>query len=275
MSNFDPYAKGYSSANALWLAKAARLAYQPPEVIAQQVQTWGDFSHFQFFTAGHTQAYLAGHDDLIILAFRGTETRCLPDWMTDAKILLVPSLGGRVHRGFLEAINLVWKDVVTRLAAIRTNNQRLFITGHSLGAALATLAAAKLQELNEPVDGIYTFGSPRVGDKKFADKFDAALGSRNFRIVNNNDVVTRVAPRECGYSHVSRCLYFDAKNKLQDDILFWEKFLETVRGSMNDFLKPGFDTFKDHDMGLYENHVLTNIDFKLTTDKPRWVQKLM
>jgi triacylglycerol lipase len=273
--DFDSKASGYSTRNALGLAKAARLAYQMPDAIAKAVKDWGDFTNFHFFSARETQAYLAGNDELVVLAFRGTQSDHLRDWMTDAKILLTSGCGGKVHRGFFEAVNWVWPELLLQLPKFRQNNQRLLVTGHSLGAALATLTTAKLREVNQPVDGLYTFGSPRVGDKKFADHFDAAYSTKTFRFVNNNDVVTRIVPRAMAYSHVSRCLYFDAKRKLQDDILFWEKFLENVQGSMDDFLKPGLDTFKDHDMGLYENNLRANLTFKLTTDKPRWVQKLI
>jgi triacylglycerol lipase len=273
--DFEPNANGYSARNAWGLAKAARLAYQMPDTIAQTLKTWGNFPNFRFFSGRETQAYLMGNDDLAVLAFRGTQSDNLRDWMTDAKILLVPGCSGKVHAGFLEGVNWIWTDLLRELPRFRQNNQRLFVTGHSLGAALATVATAKLQEAKQPVDGLYTFGSPRVGDKKFADAFDQVFGQRAFRLVNNNDVVTRVAPRAMNYSHVSRCLYFDAKSKLQDDIVFWEKFLEGMRGNMDDFLKPGLDNFKDHDMGIYEKNVSVNLNFKLTTNKPRWVQKLL
>ncbi len=273
--DFDLTANNYSARNAFRLAKAARLAYQMPDAIAKEVKTWGNFPNFQFFSAGETQAYMVGNDELIVLAFRGTESNNLRDWMTDAKILFVHGCGGQVHQGFAEAIKDVWSDLITQLAQFRSNQQRLLITGHSLGAALATLAAAKLHEVNQSVDGLYTFGSPRVGDKKFVDCFDAAFSHKAFRFVNNNDVVTRVAARLMGYSHVGRCLYFDAKGKLQDDILFWEHFLANVQGSMDDFLKPGLDFCKDHDMGLYEKNLLASITFTLKTDQPRWVQKLI
>lgn len=272
--NFELNA-GYSTHNALMAAKVTRLAYQMPDAIAQTVTSWGNFPNFHFFSGYDTQASLLGNSELIVLAFRGTQSTNLRDWMTDARIFLTPSCGGKVHTGFLAAINWIWPELVTQLAKFRQNQQQLFITGHSLGAALATLAAAKLPEVQQPVDALYTFGSPRVGDKGFADRFDATCGPKAFRFVNNNDVITRVAPRALNYSHVSRCLYFDAKGKLQDDILFWQKFLETVQGSMDDFLKPGFNVCQDHDMDLYEKNVLANLDFKLTTDKPQWVQKLL
>ena len=72
-------------------------------------------------------------------------------------------------------------------------DRRLFITGHSLGAGLATLAAADLASqgaAHSPTT--YTFGSPRVGDKQFASKYNALTAATSFRIANTCDLVTAI-----------------------------------------------------------------------------------
>ena len=66
----------------------------------------------------------------------------------------------KVHRGFNAALKSVWTDVVAEIRRLRTNNQTIWVTDHSLGGALATLAAARLQlEDKIPVSGLYTFFS--------------------------------------------------------------------------------------------------------------------
>ena len=79
---------------------------------------------------------------------------------------------GRVHTGFYHALQDIWPQMQTRIGQLRSDDrdnarpQRpLWITGHSLGAAMATLAAAELIMRDEPFYGGYTFGSPRCGDR--------------------------------------------------------------------------------------------------------------
>jgi hypothetical protein len=76
---------------------------------------------------------------------------------------------------------------------------RVFFTGHSLGAALATLLAT----VKAP-SALYTFGSPLVGDSDFVD---ALKNVRNFRYVDCCDIVTRIPPEALGYQHVGKPYY--------------------------------------------------------------------
>src|SRR5262249_58747833 len=69
-------------------------------------------------------------------------------------------------------------------------NTRVFFTGHSLGAALATLAAHRYPH----TAGVYTFGSPRVGNHAFVASFNARMAQRSFRYVNDHDIVAQVPP---------------------------------------------------------------------------------
>jgi pimeloyl-ACP methyl ester carboxylesterase len=114
---------------------------------------------------------------------------------------------GQVHIGFLEALNHVWHSLKAALNAI---SGPVFYTGHSLGAALATMAAARAQsdtKLGNPA-AIYTFGSPRVGDAGFRKNFGSVFHAR---IVNDCDIVTSMPPvlalptcplyQHCGQEH--------------------------------------------------------------------------
>jgi triacylglycerol lipase len=255
MFAFEPSANVYSPINALSLAQAARLAYHDQFAIASLVRNW-NFTQFHFFEQNCTQAFMMGNDQLIVLAFRGTEGRCIKDWMTDVNINLIEDYYGEVHRGFSFGLNEIWQEVLLKLQAFRTQNQALFITGHSLGAALATLAAARLSA-PKLVQGVYTFGSPRVGNQDFVTCFDSVYSGRAFRFVNNNDLVTRIAPREFGYRHVCQSMYFDSIGKLHPEIKAWKKFLETVKGGMDVLNDCGL--VSDHDMGKYEANLLQDL----------------
>jgi len=134
--------------------------------------------------------------ELAVLAFRGTNKDDLRDVVADLKFLPQPwKGGGRVHRGFAESL----AEIEPALdAALRSITGRLLITGHSLGAAMATLVAS----WRKPAS-LYTIGSPRVGDKAFLATLH---GVENHRYVDCCDVVTRV-PFLMGYRHLGDPYY--------------------------------------------------------------------
>jgi triacylglycerol lipase len=117
------------------------------------------------------------------------------------------------------------------------------------------VAAAHLLGEGHTVNGLYTFGQPRVGDETFATVCARRMAGQYFRFVNNNDTVTRVAPRVLGYAHTGEVRYIDTDGKVQSDIGFWDRFLERVKGRMEDFLRPGTDGLKDHAMKHYVEHI--------------------
>jgi triacylglycerol lipase len=139
----------------------------------------------------------------VIVVFRGTEIDnflgSVSDWLTDFRIGLRPdSHGNGIHEGFTVALDRVWKGLKSRIETVTTRNKniRVWFTGHSLGAALAALSAyrASIDNLFD-VHAVYTYGSPRVGDKGFLDHFiKSGLNARTFRFRNNSDIVTRVPP---------------------------------------------------------------------------------
>lgn len=103
----------------------------------------------------------------------------------------------------------------------------------------ATLAAARWREKDKPVNGLYDFGAPRVGDRVFEHTFDQDSGARNFRFVNNTDLVTRVPLRAMGFSHAGTLLYFTDKGELTADPGWWDAFLNRMQGRIEDLGKMG------------------------------------
>ncbi len=186
--DFDARTRSYSRKNALCLGMAAQLAYKTEQEARLETEGWG-FSEFKFLSERETQAFFACNDQTILLSFRGTEPTKLKDWMTDVDIDLVGGPGGKVHEGFINALSYVWRDIWSFIRSSR-GRRTLWVTGHSLGAALATLTVAKLRlEKDEPVNGLYTFGQPRTGDGEFARHFNADFSAQAFRYVHNNDIV--------------------------------------------------------------------------------------
>ncbi|AUX40457.1 uncharacterized protein SOCE26_018580 [Sorangium cellulosum] len=130
---------------------------------------------------------------------------CDPDFVwgdTPGTCGEVPSLREqdprRVHRAKLRSVVGALEE------ALRFKLEALYITGHSLGGALAVLAAAliysdeELKELRPLLRGIYTFGQPMVGDRAFAKTFERQFGSKLFRHIYNRDVVPHMPPRSAG-----------------------------------------------------------------------------
>jgi len=87
-------------------------------------------------------------------------------------------------------------------AAVRAYPSYQVVTvGHSLGGAVATIAAAHLRLAGIPTN-IFSFGSPRVGNKAFVDFMDAQVGT-NYRVTHYNDPIPRFPGKLFGYRHTS------------------------------------------------------------------------
>lgn len=257
--SFEPDASGRSLRNAFALGQIARLVYEPADKVLKALEDDG-FAQRRFFDRNETQGVVAASDSMVLVAFRGTEPDKMQDIAADAKVRMVAGPAGEVHRGFAAALDEVWdnddaeQSVLKTVLEFRTANQPILITGHSLGAALATLAAARLKlENNTDVAGLYTYGCPRVGDKTFAAAFDNAMKALAFRFVNNNDVVTRIPVplRLLPYSHVGQLQYFNVKGVLRDGISWWQRSIDRIKGIFQDVGKKGLDGVKDHNMDHY------------------------
>jgi triacylglycerol lipase len=274
MTNFEfSLTAKYNPHNALALVELAQLVYQTEEEISQQVTSWG-FSQFSFITtptpieAYDTQALIIANSDLILVAFRGSESRT--DWKNNLDFVLIQGYGGRVdefqgrvHRGFSQALDSVWGQVKRTIEQFQTQGQTLWFTGHSLGAALATLAVSRLVLAEDkPVGGLYTYGSPRVGDRVFAQNFNNQFKDQSFRFVNHKDIVTRLPPRQAGYSHVGTFLYFSDSVRITNDLYWWIKFLDTypiTNATVEQRLSNSLADAEDHNIDLYEAHLARDI----------------
>ncbi len=142
------------------------------------------------FDTNGTQAILVSFNNSIVLAFRGTEATSIKDIKADAKAKTTAcETGGKIHTGFKEAFENVSFDIQKKLNEEEFKDKPLFITGHSLGGALATIAAKKLSH-NGGLAACYTFGSPRVGDAEWIENIKTPI----YRLVNAADCVTMLPP---------------------------------------------------------------------------------
>ncbi|WP_235680189.1 lipase family protein [Paenibacillus albicereus] len=178
-----------------------------------------------FQSGGHGGApaqpfgFVAESPHAVVAAFRGTSSTSewLTDFMAEQIEYTVVKDGGKTHRGFTslyESLRPQLRELLERTGA----RKPLFLTGHSLGGALATLAALDLAK-NGPGRNpiVYTFAAPRVGDSEFAESYAKAV-PRSFRLANSNDIVTYLPPLVYQdprtkliyyYSHVSELAELD------------------------------------------------------------------
>jgi triacylglycerol lipase len=220
-----PLVAVYDPSTAAELVELARLAYRSPEDVAGSLPGLGLGDH-RWFSGSSTQAFTAVGAERVYVAFRGTEGRNPVDWLTDARFNPKRAeLGCRVHSGFTEALDEVWEPL---LESATDPGLPVRVTGHSLGAALATLAAARLSELGRTIDAVYTFGQPRTGLGDFADAYDERLLDVTFRVVNHVDLVARVPSLFQGFRHVGRRVYFDGKGGLHVDASAWRVAFDDV-----------------------------------------------
>ena len=200
---FEDDASSFSLVNAWWSAEASTLVYSDAAFAWQRLRQAG-FTHIQFFEHAGTYCLVAANDRFAIVAFRGSEIwkredhfdaqRVLADLKTNIDIRLSDWADGeRVHSGFKAALDEIWDELRPEIEKLQAEGLNIWLTGHSLGAALATLAADRLQD----VQGLYTFGSPRVGDKGFQAHFQVQA----YRVVNGKDIVATV-PGEGPFRHV-------------------------------------------------------------------------
>lgn len=150
-------------------------------------------------------------DDGVVVAFRGTlppgfDMPALLDWLQDFFDVprTVPGLPGQVHSGFDDSVRAVWdgisKEAAAQLKAIGSEN--LFVTGHSKGGAMATLAALRFHNDGAfPTPTVTTYASARAGDKAFAEAYDKTISQTSFE--NYLDVVPFVPPPDDLIDHLA------------------------------------------------------------------------
>lgn len=237
---------------ALTTVQLSRIAYHPLAQVEHDLGPLG-MSGFHQFSGASTQAYVSEDDSRRYLVFRGTESQRFIDWIRDAEFRPVTGVfGAKVHSGFRRALDEVWDDIVPRVSP---TDRDLVITGHSLGAALAVLAAARLVQADLQIAGVYTYGAPRVGVASFATAYDARLESRTYRVINHIDIVTRVPLLFQGYRHVGHRMYFDGAARFHPDAGPWYIARDDLAARLTHFGRIKSAGIEPHEIARYVERV--------------------
>lgn len=268
--DFDHSTTKYSRQNAYWLSRMAELAYakisnenKAPNkpFIKQTLKSYDSgFGKVKTFNNKSSQGFVAQHEKIIIAAFRGTDE--IIDWLDNINSISHHIPMGRVHKGFYLALQDIWQDMKKTIQKYRNNGQSLWITGHSLGGALAALAAVDLVEQDRPFNGVYTFGQPRCCDRQVARIMNVEAKSRIYRFHNHNDIVPRMPQRVMGYSHLGTFIYIDKNQKLSNNVNWWYQFTDSISGTWEVIREEGLDYIRDHDRKNYVAalHTLNEVD---------------
>ena len=191
---FKPLICGYDRTNARAMVDFSNIAYKPePTILREMAKRSFPAKDVRYFDREGTQAFTAVNGKVLIVAFRGTEIDP-NDIYADINAKWREGLYGKVHKGFYDALDCVWGEVSAVLDEYADDNLPIWFTGHSLGGALAVLAAAKQIKRRGKVSGVYTFGAPRCGNTTFANTFNARF-PHTCRFVYEKDIVTRIPPR--------------------------------------------------------------------------------
>jgi triacylglycerol lipase len=213
-ASFEP-TSAFDLGTAKALAWMSQLAYETddPDKIKSVLHDWRlRFVDVLFaevkmgIRVASTHGIVAEGDDATIVAFAGTDPVVLANLITDLETKLTPD---HVATGFQTAAQSIFPFLKAALAKPAAAGKKLFITGHSLGGAIAHLVAERIADARaSAVEAVYTIGCPRVGAKAFADAYNVKLGSRTFRLVHGQDIVPSVAPDGLGFNfkHVGRYL---------------------------------------------------------------------
>lgn len=152
------------------------------------------------FDSDGTQAILVSSNKFITLAFRGTEATSMEDIKTDAKAKTTSyKTEGKLHTGFNDAFGKVAVAIQKEIEKEEWRGKPLFITGHSLGGALATIAAKRLSHKGG-IAACYTYGSPKVGNDEWTSKIKTPI----YRLVNAADCVPMLPP---GGGIINPCIW--------------------------------------------------------------------
>ena len=239
---------------ALLFAELSTIAYMDPGEIDIAVHRLG-FEQYDFFERDGSQAYWFRTEHDSVIACRGTEPNEWNDIKADAyAVTALAETVGRVHRGFKQEVDDLWPRIEE---ALIDNSRVQWFTGHSLGGAMATICGGrcKLSHINTLPEEIHTFGSPRVGNKRYINHAKLQI----YRWVNNNDIVTRVPPPWFGYRHTGTEKYFNRNGELRD-IAGWRRSADRLRGFLKGLGRLRIDHFSDHLMPYYIDYLLKAIE---------------
>jgi len=231
----------------------------------------------------------------LIVVLRGTVETAVTNLIEDGYILprtqawksnpQVPS-NVYVHPGFWDAWNLLKPGIMQGIAQAKAqyNATHITFTGHSLGGAMATIAAMDYWATTGHASRVITFGSPRVGNYYFARFFEGIFGVNSMRFVNHYDFIPHLPLEDMGYYHTSvehwfqngtqtfkMCSFLGEDATCSDQLSFWQWTL--ADHSLYPSLFGLTSTLKSCNGTVMKSHALNSLESYRRPDRLRKYQK--
>ena len=233
-------------------ARLSQLAYADPADIETTSKAMG-YRNVRFIENKETdtQAFTCSREDFAFITFRGTSFN-RADWTTNLAAGFTECPFGMIHAGFWQDVESVYQDILSELLKKQyIRKRRIIVTGHSQGAGDAIAFAVKFLAEGRDIERVIHFGGPRTVNGQAAKHLDNFFKGVFHRVVNNNDLVTRVPPRVAGYRHFGNLHYFNEDGHYTTDISYWGMFLDRIHGTVADIGQRWPDCIKDHMIGEY------------------------
>jgi triacylglycerol lipase len=220
--------KDLSFAEQSWhCAMLSKICYETPDTANPQFEELGyTADRITYLDVDSSQGYILESDTENVVVCRGTEVDEKEDAISDLKVWYSRDAEmGLVHTGFLISVNRLWPQVYSHLMA--NPAKPAYFTGHSLGAAMATIMAVRMLHTYEMVKprALFTYGSPKPFS--IIGAHTTAAGIPHYRWVNNMDIVPRSPGFLMGYGHCGKQHYINSWGNVVN-YGFWRRELDKI-----------------------------------------------
>eukprot|EP01124_Arcella_intermedia_P007740 TRINITY_DN14793_c0_g1_i1.p1 TRINITY_DN14793_c0_g1~~TRINITY_DN14793_c0_g1_i1.p1 ORF type:complete len:1141 (-),score=267.27 TRINITY_DN14793_c0_g1_i1:23-3340(-) len=194
-TNTDP--GNFIARNARILLTCASMTIDDETKLKSSLLIYGfESSKVHIITSTDVQGFICADDEKLFISLSSKKVmKKIGNTKQTLQLPNTKSFVGTVRKSYARAIISIWGDLFSKFKILH-NKQKVWLSGHSNGAAIIMLVA-HLLALNFPdneVSGVYTFGGPKIGDETWSAEYDKLLRQRTWRVVHANDLIPTLPP---------------------------------------------------------------------------------